>query len=151
MQKLNLPEYDLKLRQADGRTEILDQCRKKFLVLTPEEWVRQNFLAFMAHELGYPLSLVKSEGGLTYNGRQKRTDILSYNNLGEPLLLVECKATSVKVDAKVFEQASVYNKKIKAKYLVVTNGLQHFCCEQDFESGKVQFLDTIPHYSTNAQ
>jgi len=147
MEKLNLPEYALKTRRTDGVQQIWDPVRKKYLVLTPEEWVRQNFLMFLIKELGYPLTLMKHEGGVKYNGRQKRTDILAYDSYGDPVLLVECKASYVKIDSAVFEQAAIYNKQLKAKYLAVTNGLQHFCCQQDFSSGKIHFFEELPHYT----
>ncbi|WP_109829253.1 type I restriction enzyme HsdR N-terminal domain-containing protein [Reichenbachiella versicolor] len=146
MEKLNLPEYELVLKETSDGKEVWDPVRKKYLVLTPEEWVRQNFLNFLINDLGYPLSLIRNEGGLKYNGRQKRTDILAYGNDGLPLILVECKATTVKISSDVFEQASVYNKELKSKYLIVTNGLQHFCCEQNFSTGDVTFLESIPKY-----
>ncbi|MCX2743715.1 type I restriction enzyme HsdR N-terminal domain-containing protein [Mangrovivirga sp. M17] len=126
MIKLNLPEYNIKTKRESGKEFIWDIVRKKFLVLTPEEYVRQNFLRYLIHDLKYPSSLINIEGGLKVNVRQKRSDILVYLG-GQPFMLIECKAPEVKISKEVFEQATMYNKTIKAKYLMLTNGLMHLC------------------------
>ncbi|BDD08852.1 restriction endonuclease subunit R [Fulvitalea axinellae] len=125
MEKLNLPEFDFKLRKAGNNVEIFDALRKKFLVLTPEEWVRQHFVRTLTEHCGYPKALIKTEGGMKVNRLAKRTDILVYSRQGEPHLLVECKAPHVKIDESVFAQASRYNSVLGAPYVVLTNGLRH--------------------------
>ncbi|UXP30862.1 type I restriction enzyme HsdR N-terminal domain-containing protein [Reichenbachiella agarivorans] len=146
MEILNLPTFEFNIRESSEGREIWDEFRKKYIQLTPEEWVRQNFLKHLNQNLSYPKSLLKVEGSLKYNKLSKRPDIVAYDSNGRPLMLVECKATFVKIDESTFKQASVYNTVIRAKYLVVTNGLQHFCCEQNFDSGTSTFLREIPEY-----
>lgn len=147
MEELNLPSFEFNIRQSSEGKEIWDEFRKKFVILTPEEWVRQNFLRHMSDYLSFPKSLLKVEGSMKYNALKKRPDIVAYSSNGKPLMVVECKATYVKISAETFKQASVYNKVIQAPYLVVTNGLKHFCCRQDFEKGTSSFLKEIPLYS----
>ncbi|PWJ45041.1 type I restriction enzyme HsdR N-terminal domain-containing protein [Sediminitomix flava] len=145
MKRLNLPHYDYKLQRKDDKVWILDQIRKKYLVLTPEEWVRQHFINFLITE-GYPKSLIGVEGGLKVNQMQKRSDILVYDRKGKPFLLVECKAPEVKLSNKTFEQAAAYNSVLKAPFLIITNGLQHFVCKINFENGSYDFLDGLPQF-----
>ncbi len=144
MQLLNLPSYQFKIKESDGRVQIFDAIRKKYLVLTPEEWVRQNFLQFLIQEKKIPASLIAIEAGLKYNQLQKRTDVLVYDKLGSPYLMVECKAPEVKISQDTFDQIARYNMAFKVRYLVVTNGLQHFCCHMDYEENTYQFLEQIP-------
>jgi len=146
MVKLNLPAYDFKIRQINGKLSIFDVIRRKFVVMTPEEWVRQNFLAYMVAELGYPKALIKVEPGLTYNNLPKRCDIAAFDRDGHPRALVECKATSVKISKATFDQVAVYNTKFGAKYIMVTNGLQHFCCEIDHEKRCANFMGALPAF-----
>ncbi len=143
--RLNLPDYSPRMRSSEGSEEIWDPVRKKYVALIPEEWIRQNFILYL-NKLGYPLSLMKVEGGISYNRKSKRPDILIYSNEGKPLVLVECKTHDTKITQKVFEQASVYNKVIGAQYLIVTNGMAHFCCTQPSDAQPAQFLDHIPRY-----
>jgi len=145
MIELNLPNIDYKIRKAGSNVEIFDIIRKKFIVVTPEEWVRQHFIHYLYFGLGYSKSLIKVESGLKYNQRMKRSDILVYNNDVKPLILVECKSYKVKINQNGFNQLSVYNKTINAKYLILTNGLSHFCCEHDKQTNDFKFLDSIPH------
>lgn len=144
MQVLNLPQYQFKIKQSDFKTQIFDSVRKKYVALTPEEWVRQNFLQYMIQEKKYPASLIAVEASLKYNQRKKRTDILVYNNSGKPYLMVECKAPDVKVTEKVFDQIARYNLVFQVNYLVVTNGLEHYCCELDYEHNTFKYLQEIP-------
>lgn len=146
MQSLNLPTFEYQVRQTEGKVQIFDELRKKWLVLTPEEWVRQHFIHFLINHKQYPKSLIKLEGGLKYNSRSNRSDVVVYNSAGEPLLLVECKAAEVPLTQQVFDQAARYNHVIKAKYLIITNGLKHFCCQIDHVAGKYNFLQDIPPY-----
>lgn len=147
MQPLNLPEYDFKLKEDEGKTCILDEVRKKYVVLTPEEWVRQNFLQYLIREKGYPGSLIQVEAFTKTGGLNLRADIIARNPQGDPLLIVECKAPGVNITQEVFDQAARYNMKWRSPYLIVTNGLKHFCCAIDHEHQKIRFLKDVPEYA----
>ena len=144
MKALNLPPYQFKLKQQGLRTQIFDSIRKKYVVLTPEEWVRQNFLQFLIQDKKYPASLIAVEAGLKYNQLQKRMDVLIYSKQGTPYLMVECKAPEIKINQDVFDQIARYNMVFKVKYLVVTNGMHHFCCLMDYTNNAYQYLEQIP-------
>ena len=146
--KLNLPEYQFSIRQLSTSKEIFDAFRKKYVALTPEEWVRQHFIRFLVEEKGFPASLIAIEKGLTINGKPRRFDAVAHNNNGEPLVLIEFKAASVKISQKVFEQIATYNQLLRVKYLIVSNGLKHYCCEINFTTQSIQFLPEIPEYNT---
>ncbi len=150
MLKLNLPPYQLRVKEEDGRNMIFDSVRKKFIVLTPEEWVRQNFIMFLMHEKSVPASLLSIEKGLKLNKTQKRTDIVVYDRSGHPSLIVECKAPSVKITQAVFEQIARYNLTLKGRFLVVTNGLEHYCCQMFHEEHRYEFCQNIPNFSMYA-
>ncbi|MBB3699674.1 type I restriction enzyme HsdR N-terminal domain-containing protein [Flammeovirga yaeyamensis] len=143
MQKLNLPLSEVRTEEKNGKTFIFDPIRKKMLLLTPEEWVRQQFLQMLL-SMGFSKNLVGIEAGLTVNKRIKRSDILFYERGGAPFLLVECKAPTVKLSNDTFQQVAQYNSKIKAPYICITNGLQHFFCSINFEKGSYEFLKEIP-------
>ncbi|WP_299063646.1 type I restriction enzyme HsdR N-terminal domain-containing protein [uncultured Polaribacter sp.] len=145
-QKLNLPNYNFKLKSSENKTLIFDKLRKKYMVLTPEEWVRQHFVCFLMDEKKYPTSLIALEKQLTINNRKKRTDILVFNKEGNHEIIVECKAPSIKITQDTFDQIARYNLKLKANYLIVTNGLEHFYCKMDFENKKYVFLKEVPDY-----
>lgn len=147
MQTLNLPSYKFRIRASGDKTEIFDDIRKKFVALTPEEWVRQNFIAYLQNEKNYPISLIAVEMSLKLNKMHKRSDIVVYNTSGEAILLVECKAPSVKIKQDVFDQIARYNMTLKVKYLIVTNGLEHYCCMIDHENMNYQFFNDIPNYN----
>jgi hypothetical protein len=115
MMKLNLPSFDCVVKKEEGKFLILDVIRKKYLVLTPEEWVRQHFVNYLITELNYPKSLIKIEGGLTFNKLSKRSDIVVFNRHGEPWMIVECKSPSQKINQSTLRQASVYNHTLKGK------------------------------------
>jgi hypothetical protein len=146
MQALNLPAYPFKIKENGNRLQIFDSFRKKYLVLTPEEWVRQHFLQFLVQDKKYPVSLIGVETGLVYNELNKRADILVHNRLGKPHLLVECKAPAVKITQDTFDQVARYNMVFKVKYLVVTNGMNHFCCEMDYPNNTYIYLKEIPFF-----
>ncbi len=146
MQALNLPTYQFKLKQKGLVTQIFDAIRKKYVILTPEEWVRQNFLQFLIHEKKFPASLIAVEMGLKYNQLQKRADVLVYDKSGTPYLMVECKAPEVKITQDVFDQVARYNMNFKVKYLVITNGLNHFCCQMDYSTNNYNYLENIPFF-----
>jgi hypothetical protein len=146
MQKLNLPDYKFKFKSNENKMLIFDNLRKKYMVLTPEEWVRQHFVQFLIEEKKYPVSLIALEKQLTINNRKKRTDILVFNKEGNHDIIVECKAPTIKITQAAFDQIARYNLKLKANFLVVTNGIEHFYCKMDFEKETYVFLKEIPDY-----
>jgi hypothetical protein len=146
MDVLNLPICDIKVRRNGVKKEIFDPVRKRFVFLTPEEWVRQHFVQFLMNERHVPAMLIGVEVSLKYNGLSKRSDIVVYDRTGQPSLAVECKASSVKIDQKVFDQLARYNMVLNVRYLVVTNGLVHFCCRINREEGTYSFLQDIPPF-----
>ena len=146
MVTLNLPAFDYVLKKEDGKVFILDIIRKKYLVLTPEEWVRQHFIHYLITGLHYPKALIKVEGGLSFNQLQKRSDIVVFDRNGEPWMIVECKSPDQKLSQQTLRQASVYNHSLQAKYLTVTNGMIHICCAVDWIAGTTTQLDAMPDY-----
>lgn len=146
MQELNLPQYPIKIKEEGGVKYIFDAIRKKYLVLQPEEWVRQNFIQFLIHEKKYPASLIEIEKGLKLNELKKRVDVLIHKD-SKPIVLIECKAPNVKINQEVFEQIARYNNVFKVPYLLVTNGLEHYCAKIDVERSSFEFLEDIPNYS----
>lgn len=146
MQKLNLPSYSFKLKSKENKTLIFDKFRKKYVVLTPEEWVRQHVASFLLEEKKYPISLISIEKQFLVNNLKKRTDIIIFNASGNPEIMVECKAPTVKITQETFDQIARYNLKIKANYLFVTNGLDHFYCQMDFENETYIFLQELPDF-----
>lgn len=146
MEKLNLPEYEFRIRTVNDKTEIFDGTRKKYIRLTPEEWVRQNFIQYLNQELGYPLSLMAVESSKPVFKRQKRPDIIFYNNQGSPLVLVECKAPAVALSQDAFDQALRYNIVLSVPYVIITNGLQHYCCKMNYKDLSYSFLKEIPRF-----
>jgi len=147
MTVLNLPTYDFRIRELDSKRQIFDAYRKKFVALTPEEWVRQNFARYLVEEKQFPGSLMAIEKGLQVAKRTKRTDIVIYSRSGNPLVIVECKAPEVKITPDVFDQIVRYNITLNANYLIVTNGLEHFCCQLSYSDNSYTFLKDIPEYS----
>jgi hypothetical protein len=147
MHTLNLPKYSLKLKKEGDKHFIFDSIRKKYLVLTPEEWVRQNFVEFLIQEKGYPKSLIAIEMGIEVNGRKKRCDIVLYNNTGKPQIIVECKAPSIKISQDAFDQIARYNMTLETDILIVSNGLNHFVCKMNHQDQCYNFLKETPHYS----
>lgn len=146
MHKLNLPEYNFRILSQEGKTKIFDRFRKRMVVLTPEEWVRQNFIMYMINEKNYPESLIAVEASLKVVKRSKRTDVVVYNTDLSPCLIVECKAPHIKIDSKVFDQIVRYNITLQVNYLVVTNGLDHFCCKLNYHDNSYTFLPELPAY-----
>ncbi|PCH78135.1 MAG: restriction endonuclease subunit R [Flavobacteriaceae bacterium] len=146
MQQLNLPPYKLKVKSSENKLLIFDIVRKKYIVLTPEEWVRQHYIHYLVQEKKYPISLIAVEKQLKVNTRTKRTDIVIYNRQGTPEIIVECKAPSIKISQHVFDQIARYNMELKAPYLIVTNGMFHYYCRQNFEKKCYEFLRDIPEF-----
>ncbi|MDA3781129.1 MAG: type I restriction enzyme HsdR N-terminal domain-containing protein [Bacteroidales bacterium] len=147
MEELNLPKCTYRIKEDKGKKFIFDNVRKKFVVLTPEEWVRQNFISYLVEHKNFPASLIGVEYEFKLNNTSKRSDIVSFGKIGEPLLIVECKASVVKITQKVFDQIARYNIKLQVNYLIVTNGLSHYCCRFDKEKQSFVFLNDIPEYS----
>ena len=147
MESLNLPTYSFSLKSEEGRFWIFDPVRRKYVLLTPEEWVRQNFLQYLVQEKDFPASLMAIEREFNFNRMKKRTDILVHNRQGEPVFLVECKAPAVPVTREVFDQIGLYNLNYNVPWLVVTNGMKHYCCKFVKEEGEYRFTDRIPAWS----
>ncbi|SFG90765.1 type I restriction enzyme HsdR N-terminal domain-containing protein [Pedobacter insulae] len=143
---LNLPNYPFKITQKDGLHFIFDEIRRKHLVLTPEEWVRQHFIRYLTGEKNFPSSLLQIEGGLNLNQTKKRSDILVYNNVGEKIMVIECKAPSVPITQATFDQAARYNSIYKAHWLAVTNGLHHYYAKIDHIKERFLFVEELPDY-----
>ena len=141
--QLNFPEYHFNLRKQAGKNEIFDDVRKKWLVCTPEEWVRQHFIQWLIRDRGYPASSIAIEGGLKVNQLRKRTDLVVYKN-NRPLLLVECKAPTVALSQAVFDQVFRYNRTINAPCIAVTNGLKHVFAL--VTANDAQFIEELPNY-----
>jgi hypothetical protein len=147
MEKLNLPVINARTRLGkNGKEEIFDVIRRKFVRLTPEEWVRQHFLHFMVIQLGFPASLIVVEAALKYNNMLKRFDILAYNTGGKPAMVVECKSPDVEISQAVFDQVAMYNMTLGVDYLAVTNGISHYACHIDHARRTYIFLKDIPTY-----
>lgn len=147
MRELNLPYYPFKLKSDGKKYLILDELRKKYLVLTPEEWVRQHIVQYLINFKNYPKGLISLEKGLRLNDLMKRTDVVVYDHQGNPLLLIECKAPEIKITQDVFDQAARYNSVYKLKYMIVSNGLEHFCAEIDHQTSNYNFLNDIPSFN----
>lgn len=146
MHKLNLPTYQFQFQNKDGRVEIFDVVRKKHVVLTPEEWVRQHFIQYLINQKGFPPSLMQLEKPLNYNQLDKRSDIVIYDKTAQPMVMVECKAPQVSITQDTFDQIARYNFSLRVKYLIVTNGINHFCCKMDYQTTSYAFIEQIPLY-----
>lgn len=147
MQALNLPPFPFKIVKENGKLKIFDPIRRKYLVLTPEEWVRQHFIQFLISEKGFPRGLLKLEGAVKNQQRSGRYDALFLDKKGQPLVLIECKAPEVKITGETFFQIARYNTILKVSFLAVSNGLEHFFLKVDFVENKLTTLDDIPQYS----
>ncbi|WP_340063355.1 type I restriction enzyme HsdR N-terminal domain-containing protein [Ascidiimonas aurantiaca] len=148
MRKLNFPEYHFRFKNSENTPRIFDPVRKKFVILQPEEWVRQHVVQFLHRDKKYPLSLINVEKELTIHGLRKRYDVVVYRPDGSICIVVECKAPEVQIRQEVFDQIARYNLSLGARYLMVTNGLRHFYCTADYENEKFIFLRDIPSYIT---
>lgn len=147
MQSLNFPrEYEFDIRAGGDRGTIFDPLRRKHVRLTPEEWVRQNLIQHLVQDLGYPAGRTAVESAFAYGGMQHRADVIVYNGRGEPVLMAECKAPDVKIGQQAFDQIARYNTSVGTDYLVVTNGITHYCYALDREERSYRFLDSLPRY-----
>ena len=147
MQKLNFPEYSFRFKNSENKVLIFDEIRKKFVVLTPEEWVRQHVIKFLLQQKKYPKSYINVEKNIKINGLSKRYDVVVFNPDGSIFLLVECKAPEVSITQNVFDQIARYNLKLNAQHLMVTNGLNNYFCQMDFLNEKYIFLKELPNHS----
>ncbi|MCB0476672.1 MAG: type I restriction enzyme HsdR N-terminal domain-containing protein [Crocinitomicaceae bacterium] len=145
MTALNLPEYEFRMDSNEAGITIWDDFRKKHIVCTPEEWVRQNFLRYLVEEKGFPKGLIALEKLIKVNKKNKRFDALVHDSAGEPMLLIEFKAPDVEITEKTFHQIAAYNSQLQVKYLIMSNGIQHFACQVD-ENG-IQFFEEIPEFA----
>ncbi len=146
MERLNLPTYSFNIKSEGERKYIFDGIRRKYILLTPEEWVRQNFIRYLSEEKQYPLSLFGVEMHFRINKLSKRGDIILFNRKGEAKVIVECKASAVRINQKAFDQIARYNMKFRVDYLIVTNGMQHYCCRMDYDKGTYTYLEEIPAF-----
>ena len=146
MQELNFPTYSFRFKNSENKVAIFDEIRKKFIILTPEEWVRQHTVQFLLQDKNYPKSYLNVEKIIKINELSKRYDIVVFQPNGEIFILVECKAPEVAITQKTFDQIARYNLTLKAKYLMVTNGLNHYFCQMDFEKEQYVFLEQLPEF-----
>ena len=146
MQQLNFPRYSFRFKNSENKRLIFDFIRKKFVSLTPEEWVRQHVLQYLKLEKNFPPSLMNVEKQLLLHGTKKRYDIVVFQPDGSIFLIVECKAPQVAITQETFDQIARYNLVTQAQYLMVTNGLSHYFCQMDYTEERYHFLQDIPHH-----
>lgn len=147
MQQLNFSKYSFRFKNSENKVLIFDEIRKKFIILTPEEWVRQHVIHHLLYELNYPKSHINVEKLIKINGLTKRYDVVVFQSNGEILILIECKAPSIAISQATFDQIARYNLVLHANFLMVTNGLNHYFCQMDFENEKYLFLKELPAYT----
>jgi len=148
LQALNFPNYSFRFKNSENKVSIFDPIRKKFVILQPEEWVRQHCIKFLTDVKGYPNALINIEKKLTINSLKKRYDIVVFNSDGSIHLIVECKSPKIKINQETFNQIARYNLALNASYLMVTNGLNHYYCQMDFKNECYLFLKEIPSYNS---
>lgn len=146
MQPLNFPNYTFRFKNSENKVAIFDEIRKKFIQLTPEEWVRQHVVQFLIEEKKYPKSYINVEKIVKINGMNKRYDIVVFNPDGSIFLLIECKAPEINISQTTFDQIARYNMILNANFLMVTNGLNHYFCQMDFQKETYHFLKELPHF-----
>jgi type I restriction enzyme hsdR protein N-terminal domain protein len=146
MIQLNLPPYQLRVRETNGRKQILDILRRKYVALTPEEWVRQHFIHYLIDHKGYPAPLLANEVPLQVGEKKVRVDSVLYDNQLRPRMIIEYKAPTIPLTQKVFEQISVYNLLLHVDYLIISNGIDTYICKMDYDSQTYTFLEAIPDY-----
>ena len=146
MYELNLPKYGIKIKNDKGHQSIFDVLRRKYVALTPEEWVRQHFVHFLIEHKGYPKALMANEIQLAIGNKKLRCDSVLYDRTLRPRMIIEYKAPTVNITQKVFDQITIYNMLLHVDYLVVSNGIKHYCCRMDYANQKYLFLEDIPDY-----
>ena len=144
--QLNLPEYEIKVSERGGKRLIFDFLRRKYVALTPEEWVRQHFTHYLVEHKGYPKGLLVNETQLRIGDKSLRCDTVLYNQAMQPRMIIEYKAPTIQIQQKTFDQIAAYNLLLHADYLVISNGMQHYCCQMDYEQRSYRFLTDIPDY-----
>lgn len=144
--RLNLPSFDMKIAKIEGKVKIYDLLRKKYVTLTPEEYVRQHFVNWMINHLYYPASILANEVSIELNDTHRRCDTVVFSPGQSPLMIIEYKAPSVTVSQQTFDQIVRYNMVLKARYLVVSNGFRHYCCAIDYTTGRYNFIPKVPEY-----
>lgn len=144
--EINLPPYDSRVRYRDGKREIFDFLRRRYVALTPEEWVRQHFVHYLVGHRGYPKGLLANEVELRVGEKRLRCDSVLYDKELHPRMIIEYKAPDVNITQAVFNQITVYNMLLHVDYLVVSNGRQHYCCRMLYDSRSYEFLQDIPAY-----
>lgn len=147
MESLNLPTYFFRIKEENGKKYIFDEIRRRFVRLTSEEWIRQHMVSFLVKMKHYPLALISIEKGFENNRRKQRFDLLVFDRKGEPLMIVECKAPEVEINQQVFDQTGRYNNMYKAPFMLITNGLKHYCCQINKVNRQYRFLHDIPDFS----
>ncbi|MBV5282238.1 MAG: type I restriction enzyme HsdR N-terminal domain-containing protein [Paludibacter sp.] len=147
MLQLNLPQYSFRIKKQNEKLVIFDSQRKRYVVLTPEEWVRQNFIRFLIEEKGYPAAYLAIEKQLNMNGMKKRCDAILYNEHALPFLIIELKAPNVAISQATFDQVAVYNAKLKVDFFIISNGIEHFCCKVNLETARYEFFPEIPDFN----
>ena len=151
MQELNFPEFSFRFKNSENKISIFDNIRKKFVILQPEEWVRQHCVQYFISNKGYPKYLINVEKELIVNSLRKRYDIVVYNSNGSIHLIVECKSPKIVINQDAFDQIARYNLELNATYLMVTNGLNHYYCQMDFENERYNFLNDIPEFTKQSR
>tara|TARA_R110001592_G_scaffold81289_5_gene241343 strand:+ start:81 stop:527 length:447 start_codon:yes stop_codon:yes gene_type:complete len=146
LQQLNFPKFSFRFKNSENKISIFDVIRKRFVILQPEEWVRQHCVHYLIENKGYPKSLINIEKELIVNTLRKRYDIVVFNPDGSIHLIVECKSPAITINQNTFDQIAQYNLVLNANYLMITNGLNHYYCQMDFKAEKYQFLKDIPDY-----
>jgi len=147
MKQLNLPPYNVQMSLKNGRHVIFDVLRRKYVALTPEEWVRQHFVHYLIEHKNYPKGLLGNEVELRIGEKRLRCDTVLYSQTLQPLMIIEYKSPEIEVTQRVFNQISTYNMLLHVDYLIVSNGLQHYCCKMDYDQGTYRFLREVPDYS----
>jgi len=148
MWQLNLPEYNFRIKKQDEKLLIFDSQRKRYVSLTPEEWVRQHFIRFMIEVKGYPSAHLAIEKQLNMNGMKKRCDAILYNTEAMPIMIIEFKAPNISISQATFDQVAVYNAKLKVDFFIISNGIEHYCCRVNTQTARFEFFSEIPSYSS---
>jgi len=148
MWQLNLPEYIFRIKKQTDRLLIFDSQRKRYVSLTPEEWVRQNFIRFLVEVKGYPAALLAIEKQLNMNGMKKRCDAILFDKDAKPIMIIELKAPNVPISQSTFDQVAVYNAKLKVDFFMISNGMEHFCCRVNTKTARYEYFPEIPDYKS---
>ncbi len=148
MWQLNLPKYIFRIKKQNEKYQIFDSIRNRYVSLTPEEWVRQHFIQFLIQQKGYPKALIGLEVQLNLNGMKKRCDAILFNSEKKPIMIIEFKAPNVPINQQTFDQVAVYNSKLNVNLLIISNGMEHFCCKVNTETSQYEFYKDIPDYNS---